>query len=272
MPHVLLLDSTTFHRRYRGRSNPAFSVLCAYGYDEGSDSGRLLRVAAYRNATQLTWADFLSEMPGMPEVVVSDGGQDVLGGIAARWPSPGVGQRPERVRCRWHLAQNLREALTQDLKPHLKDAGLKEPREHRLWDLAERAFDDLPRYELYERWARNSLYSWTPDSLDMPAAVKWLATNDLLVRSQLLRRAEGRPGPESTGPLEAHIKWLRHRLAYRAQSLRNAPRTNQLLRLMVAGRNGQADERAWAERIRQHLIANDGQAPRQRQLVGAGGL
>jgi hypothetical protein len=108
-------------------------------------------------------------------------------------------------------------------------------------------------------------------------ALKWLTANDDLIRSQLARRADPdpgrrRPGPESTGPLEAHIKWLRHRLAYRAQSLRNAPRTNQLLRLMVAGRNGQADERAWAERIRQHLVANDGQAPRQRQLVGAGGL
>lgn len=78
--------------------------------------------------------------------------------------------------------------------------------------------------------------------------------------------------PPRRRALEAHINWLRHRLAYRTQSLRNQPRSNQLLRLMVAGRNGQADERAWAERIRQHLIANDGQAPRQRQLVGAGGL
>lgn len=272
MPHVLLLDSTTFTRRFQRRRTPAFSVLCAYGYDEGSDSGRLLRAVAYRTATQMTWENFLDGMPGIPAVVVSDGGQDVLGGIAARWPKPGVGNRPERVRCRWHLAQNLRDALVTDLRPHLKAAGLTDPRQHRLWELAERAFDNLEAYELYDRWARNSLYSWTPDSLDMPAAVKWLSANDLLVRAQLARRADRRPGPESTGPLEAHIKWLRHRLAYRAQSLRNAPRTNQLLRLMVAGRNGQADERAWAELIRQHLIANDGRAPRQRQLVGAGGL
>jgi hypothetical protein len=43
MPQVLLLDSTTFHRRYRGRKNPAFAVLCAYGYAEGSSTGRLRR-------------------------------------------------------------------------------------------------------------------------------------------------------------------------------------------------------------------------------------
>jgi hypothetical protein len=279
MPQVLLLDSTTFHRRFGGRSNPAFSVLCAYGYEAGSDKGRLLRAVAYRAATEVTWEDFLTGMPGMPEVVVSDGGQDVINGIGARWPKPGVGNRPERVRCRWHLAKNLRKALVKDIKPHLDEApDLRgDARNHPLWQLAERAFDDLAAFEHYEQWTRSSLYSWTPNSLEMPAALKWLSKNDDLIRCQLARRADPdpeqrRPGPESTGPLEADIKWLRGRLAYRAQSLRNRPRTNQLLRLMVAGRNGQANERVWAERIRQHLIANEGRAPRQRQLVGAGGL
>jgi hypothetical protein len=46
----------------------------------------------------------------------------VIYGIQARWPKPGVGNRPERVRCRWHLAQNLREALVEDIKPHMKPA------------------------------------------------------------------------------------------------------------------------------------------------------
>jgi hypothetical protein len=277
MPHVLLLDSTTFTRRFRTRKVPAFSVLCAYGYTEGSDKGRLLRMRAYRSNTELTWADFLAGMPGMPAVVVTDGGPDVIAGVGARWPKPGVGNRPERVRCRWHLAKNLRAALVKDIKPHLDKAGFTDAREHPLWDRAERAFDNLDAYELYGRWARNSLYSWAPDAPEVPAALKWLTANDDLIRCQLARRADPfpehrRPGPETVGPLEAHVKWLRHRLAYRAQSLRNAPRTNQLLRLMVAGRNGQADERAWAERIRRHLVENGGQAPRQRQLVGAGGL
>ena len=43
--------------------------------------------------------------------------------------------------------------------------------------------------------------------------------------------------------MEAEVRLLRRHFAYRAQSLRNQPRTNQLLRLMVAGRNGEADER-----------------------------
>jgi hypothetical protein len=41
---------------------------------------------------------------------------------------------------------------------------------------------------------------------------------------------------------------------------------------MVAGRNGQTDERALAECIRQWLIAHHGVGPAQRQLAGAGGL
>jgi hypothetical protein len=41
---------------------------------------------------------------------------------------------------------------------------------------------------------------------------------------------------------------------------------------MVAGRNGEVDERVRAERIHQHLVANGGHASRQRQLVGSGGL
>ncbi|MCW2638798.1 MAG: hypothetical protein JWP76_1104 [Dactylosporangium sp.] len=208
----------------------------------------------------------------MPQVIVSDGGQDVIQGINARWPKPGVGNRPEKVRCRWHLANNLREAVVADIKPYLKDTlGLKDPREHPLYTLAERAFDDQEHFDLYYGLAYRSLLSWDPESGVLPSALKWLSHNEDLIRCQMGRRA-GRPGPESTGPLEAHIRLLRRHFAYRAQSLRNQPRTNQLLRLMVAGRNGEADERVWAERIRQWLIANGGVGPAQRQLVGAGGL
>ncbi|MCZ2822380.1 hypothetical protein O2V63_18730 [Modestobacter sp. VKM Ac-2977] len=39
-----------------------------------------------------------------------------------------------------------------------------------------------------------------------------------------------------------------------------------------AARNGEADERIWAERIRQWLIAHDDIDPSQRPLVGASGL
>lgn len=271
MPQVLMLDSTTFTRRFHGRRVPAFSVLCAYGYQEGAKDGRLLRAVAYRTASGPTWEDFLSQMSGMPEVVISDRGQEIIGGVNARWPKPGAGNRPEKVFCRWHMAKNLRAALATDIKPHLSDSGLKDATQHPLWQLAERAFDDETAWTNYYRVAYRSLLMFDPDSLDMPDGLRWLNTNNLLVRSQMARRAE-RPGPESTGPLEAHIREIRRTFAYRAQSLRNRPRTNQLLRLIVAGRNGEADERVWTERIRRHLTEHAGVGPRQRQLVGSGGL
>jgi hypothetical protein len=40
-----------------------------------------------------------------------------------------------------------------------------------------------------------------------------------------------------------------------------------MLRLMFAGRNGQADEQLWTERIRRFLVRRDG-TPHQGQLVG----
>jgi len=47
-------------------------------------------------------------------------------------------------------------------------------------------------------------------------------------------------------------------LVRRAQVLRNQPRTNLLLRLLIAGRRGHAHERIWAEKVQRPLVALDG--------------
>jgi hypothetical protein len=95
--------------------------------------------------------------------------------------------------------------------------------------------------------------------------------NELLVLCQIARRRD-RLGPESTGPLEVEIANFRGRLGRRAQSLANKARTDLLLRLLVAGRRGEANEQVWAERVRQYLVALSGQPPGQRSLVKAGGV
>ena len=51
----------------------------------------------------------------------------------------------------------------------------------------------------------------------------------------------------------------------RAARLTNKTRTDALLKLLAAQRNGWANETAWAERIREHLLARRGRAPDQRQ-------
>jgi hypothetical protein len=264
MPLVLLLDSTSFWRRQGGRRTHAFSVLTAYGYDTWPGSGWLLRAAAYRRANAQNWEAFLSEMPGMPQVVVSDRAKEIRNAVDARWPTPGVGNRPEKVFCRWHLARNLREALMQDIR-------LADARQHPLYERAERAFDDITEWKTYVKVTTASERRFDLAKQQLPASLTWLTENDLLVRAQMARRPD-RIGPESVGPLEADVRFLRERLRGRAQSLRNQPRTNQLLRLMVAARQGAADERVWAERIRVWLLDHEGQLPRQRPLTGAGGL
>jgi hypothetical protein len=100
VPLVLLLDSTSFWRRQGGRRTQAFSVLMAYGYDTAEGPGRLVRAAAYRRANAKSWEDFLSRMPGTSQVVVSDRARDIRTALDARWPVPGVGNRPEKVYCR----------------------------------------------------------------------------------------------------------------------------------------------------------------------------
>lgn len=88
----------------------------------------------------------------------------------------------------------------------------------------------------------------------------------MLVLTQIERRPF-RLGPESTGPLENEVKVVREKISGRAQALRNQPRTNLMLMLLVAGRRGQANERIWAEKVREHLVTLEGIAPRQRQLT-----
>jgi len=100
----------------------------------------------------------------------------------------------------------------------------------------------------------------------LTGSVRWLRDNELAVICQIERR-RFRAGPEATGPLEAELHNIRGVLTRRAQVLRNQPRTNLLLRLLVAGRRGQANERTWAEQVRRHLVALDGIPHQQRRIV-----
>ena len=61
-------------------------------------------------------------------------------------------------------------------------------------------------------------------------------------------------------------------MAGRAQTLTNRARTTLLLRLLVAGRRGLADQQLWAERIRTFLADIEGHAPEQRTLTNHKGI
>lgn len=297
-PDVVLLDSTSFWRYQGGRRVLAFHLLFAYGYD-GRDApddpwllpdpvtgemttvngrevgpGRLLQVRAYSRCDGAAWADFLGTLPGTPEVVVADAAQDIRAGLRLRWPSGSGLRRPEYVRCRWHLLKNLRERIVGDLVTlDTSDAATetknRRAQEHPLYDAAGAAFHSSDDWHTFRDVASSMLLDHFGG--DLPPTLAWLRDNDLLVLCQMARRPE-RLGPESAGPLEADVHQFRGRLATRAQTLANQDRTNLLLRLMVAGRRGQANEQLWAERVRQYLLTRDGVAPEQRPLVLPSGV
>lgn len=305
-PDVVLLDSTNFWRRRGGRQVPAFHVLMAYGYDvaepveddpvpaddEDDDTGfdnpwasapvapavtrgRLLRAEAVPRSTTSVWADFLRSWPGTPQVIVADRALEVRGAVDLAWPAGPWAVRPEFVNCRWHLAKNLREALVKDIAE--LDLGArslaektKSAQRHSLVQDVDAAFFSAEAYrEFRARVTQEVAYAQlrlrTEDG-KLTGSCRWLRDNESAVTSQIQRRTL-RPGPESTGPLEAELHNMRGLLTRRAQVLRNKPRTDLLLRLVVAGRRGQANERTWAEKVRQHLVALDGIPHQQRRLV-----
>ncbi len=242
--------------------------------------GRLLRAEVVKRSNTSTWTDFLASWPGKPQVIVADGAQEVRGAIKAAWPAgPGL-TRPEFVSCRWHLAKNLRKALVEDIVA-LDTSGSKQAEKtkqalkHPLVLDVEGALVSASAYEkfrdrVYEELAFAQLRLKRKELLEgkdeLDGSRKWLRDNELFVICQAERRRL-RPGPESTGPLEAELHHMRGVLARRAQVLRNQPRTNLLLRLLVAGRHGHANERTWAEKVRRHLVALDGIPHQQRRLV-----
>lgn len=246
---------------------------------------RLLRVWAAQGTTTADWVEFFSSWPGRPQVLVSDGAPEILSAKRSVWPGQLGLPAPEHVRCRWHLLQNLRDHIAIDLAradtgPGKFGAKYKRAQSAPLWEMAEMAFADERRWQLFRHLAYDGLgHLWFGERAvrghkdPVPyerETLAWLRANDMLVRVQMLRRPF-RPGPEAIGPLEAHIEKLRRRLAGRAQVLANRERTQLLLRLLTAGIRGDAEQPLWAERIRQYLTELEGVAPKQRPLAVTGG-
>jgi hypothetical protein len=236
--------------------------------------GRLLRAEAHRSADAATWEAFLRSWPGTPQVVVADRDSSVRKAVTRAWPAGPGRLLPEFVNCRWHLARRLRDVLVEDLveldqRSVPMGQKLADARVHPLAAKVQLAFDTAQAYRDFLAEAHQVIdvgrLKATGEDGDRSQTTRWLMRNEHRIIAQIERRKD-RVGPESTGPLEAEIFSIRSRLARRAQSLRNQPRTNLMLRLLVAGRRGQANERSWTEKIRQHLAENAGTAPRQRAI------
>jgi hypothetical protein len=96
----------------------------------------------------------------------------------------------------------------------------------------------------------------------LPAMMRWLDLYENDVAASVRVRASD--GPKSTGAVEAILRKVGSSFDGRSQSFGNRARMNKLLGLMTLYFNGQADDRIWADRLRERLHHAGGWAPRQR--------
>lgn len=251
-PAAVLLDEDEFRFSRRGepRGVLAFVVLAAVGYTPAG-APFVLSAEAVPRGTVPAWRAFLRRLDGTPELIVADGGpaKRAAGRV---WPLPGA-QPPELRRCEWHLARNITQALPEQVQRDPTDPI------HQLIAAAQRTAEGWQalRTEIATRGASGGYLT----------AAKTTAANDELIRHQITtRRAQG---PHSTGPLEQFFHQLDATIGDRAARLTNKTRADSLLKLIAAQRNGWANETAWAEVIRQHLLDRRGRAPDQRQHTDA---
>jgi hypothetical protein len=248
-PAAVLLDEDEFRfcRPGAARGVLAFVTLAAVGYTR-QGLPFVTAIEAVPRCTVPAWQAFLSRLDGTPELIVTDGG---LARRAAErlWPLPGATQVPELRRCEWHLARNITQSLPQDVQRDRAD-----PIHHLI---AGAQLSPSGWQALHDEITSRALVG------GYLAAVKVISAKDTQVRHQIATRTLS--GPHSTGPLEQFFHHLDATIGDRAARLTNKTRADALLKLVAAQRNGWANETAWAERIREHLLARQGRAPDQRQ-------
>lgn len=273
-PFSVAIDECTFRYSQTGkpRGDKAFSVLAAVGYDATSRP-YVAAIEAVPSADVATWQRLLGSLQGCPGWVVGDGGAP-LKAAAAIWtgnhePDAGVADRdasgdlavdlgedpaavPERTwRCEWHLARqvisNLPTTVAQDRTDKIHTLVTDAVRSLAGWDKLLK--------ELNKRSRTESGYS---------TAIRVL----LNLRPVVAAQDGVEPlGPRSTGAVEEFFRQLANTIGDRTSPMTNKTRTDALLKLIAARRNGWENETAWAELIRAHLASSHGRAPDQRRHV-----
>ena len=250
-PARLVLDERGFRgpaRTANQRGEALFSVLGAVGYPRAGARPLVWRLAAVPDADAVAWQKFLAAVPGRPGLLVTDGGPAVLHAIAASWPGDPA---PVLHRCEWHL----RRALTQSLPERVRNDPA-----HPLTKALPGCLASTANWAAFEKTLRRRARAG-----GLQATWAWAHRHRGLILAQAASR--DRSGPHSTGPLEDVFRHLDNILGDRAHTMTNKTRTDRLLMLIAAERNGWTSERDWADIIRRHLHHRAGLATHQRQVT-----
>jgi hypothetical protein len=248
----VVLDEVPFHTNSGVQGGArAFSILAAMGWDAEAEVMRLWRLEAVpeRRDMARAWRAFLRSLEGRPERVVCDRGRAMVRAVGEVWPQSEVHY------CEHHLKERCHSKL--------RDLGLDvagtPPH-----DTIERAFNSVAHFdEMRAAWLA------VPNPTLRKRLGSYLRGLERVVSPQLEHRSSwpSREHPYATGALEAHLEWLRRKVSHRAGRLTNKARLDRALLLMMLQRNGQADERAYAESIRAWLLAGEGRPRGGRRVV-----
>lgn len=264
-PSVVAIDEIEFRygRVGKPRGDKAFSVLAAVGYDQFPGRPYVAAIEAVGSADLPAWTTLLDSLEGRPGWVVGDGGGPLRAAATAWAPDPGsddlsdlevnLGEQRglQPWRCEWHLARNVSQALPAEVTRDRADPI------HQLVSAATQSLAGWQRLcnELNRRTRKDGTCQG--------------ALNAMLSIRPVVAAQDGIDpwGPRSTGAVEEFFRQLENTIGDRASRMTNKTRTDALLKLIAARRNGWVEETAWAELIRDHLARSHGRAPDQRRHV-----
>jgi hypothetical protein len=248
-PPVLVIDSVEFRLNAGPRAGEQFHLFCAMG----ADSRRVLpvRIEPFPDKSKRSWDAFFASLPGTPGLIVSDMDSAIDKSISASFPRDGD-PTPEHRWSEFHVKRSLRRLLPDELLegdplPALGQAFPQALMSFEAWEAFLTAVEDAEAA-----------------GHDFRALHRWLDRYGVRLGAQAGTRT--RFTINSTGAVENQIHaTLERYLGFRASRLGNRARLCRLLNLICVEQRGEADEVAWAEDIRAHLLTRAGRAEHQRQ-------
>ncbi len=202
-----------------------------------------------------------SQLTGTPGLIVTDGTRKMTGAINEAFPRPG--DPPPTLRsCEWHLKRNIAEKLPDYILPpklpawRRDDPAASTEPHHPIRTAFNAAFESPADFRSFETMVR--------EEAALTGGLKGAVLRLDLHAENIVAQLGTRGGPRSGGPVENLLEDLKRRIEWRAANFGNKTRTTSLLRLMLLEIGGQADEREWAELIRDHLHTRAGRPEHQR--------